>query len=153
MAISPTLLNGRRFSFSSLEFSVVRPDGSSEIFIDVNSLNYSDSLAIEFVQGASQAPVGMTAGQYEPEDTTFTMTKSTFQKGLVEGIGDGWLGSAIRITAKYADVGEDITTDVIDCVITGASDAHASGPDALNVEVTCKTALITRNGVNPLLGL
>jgi hypothetical protein len=78
------------------------------------------------------------------------MGKSTFQTGIVEGIGDGWLGAPIKIVAKYFDVGEELKTDEILCRISGAEDAHSTGPAPLNVKMGLKVLVIIRNGVSPL---
>jgi hypothetical protein len=144
------LINGRRYSYASIEVSILRPDGSSEIFIDIDSLNYSEALDIAFARGTARGPIGWTAGTYEAADTTMSMGKSSFQTGIVDNIGDGWLGSNLQITAKYSDDGEPLTTDVITCRIAGAADDYSDGPDDLKTEVTCKTFGITRNGIKPI---
>lgn len=144
------LINGHRYSFASLEFSLIKPDGTSEIFIDCSELSYSDALNIELVPGASQAPIGWTAGMYEPGDASATLGKSSFQTGIVEAIGDGWLGSNLQIVAKYNDVGEPLTVDEVICRISGAEDAHSTGPGPLNVKMGLKVLVIVRNGVSPL---
>jgi hypothetical protein len=149
MAETP-LIKGRRYSYSSIEVAILRPDGKSEIFIDIDEISYSDSLDIAFVSGTNQAPVGWTAGTYSAEDTSLSMSKSTFQTGIVDTIGDGWLGSNLEITVKYNDEGEPLTTDVIICRISKCEDAHSFGPDPLKAKMSCKTFYITRNGKTPL---
>lgn len=150
MAFPQPLINGRRYSFSSIEFTVIRPDGGTEVFLDVNDISYADVLNIEFVKGASQGPIGWTAGEYEPADGSFTCTKSKFQTAIVEGIGDGWLGANLNIVAKYNDVGEPLTKDEIQCRISGAEDAHSQGPGPLNEKVSLKVMTILRNGIKPI---
>jgi len=147
MAIASTLINGRRYSFSSIEISVIKPDGASELFIDVSALSYGRALTIEFVRGAARNPIGVTAGDYEPPDASMTMGKSTFTQKIVEGLGSGWLGSTIRIVAKYSDVGEPLTVDEIDAVIMGAQEDHSSGAAALNTVVALKVLNIQTNGI------
>jgi hypothetical protein len=129
---------------------VVRPDGSAEIFIDINDIGYNDTLNIEFVKGASRAPIGWTAGDYEPGDGSFTVAKSQFQKGIVKAIGNGWLGSVLSIVVKYNDEGEDLIVDEITCRISGAEDAHSSGPGALNTKVSLKVIKIVRDNIEPI---
>ncbi len=149
MAETP-LINGRRYSFSSIEIAIVRPDGKSEIFIDIDEINYSEGLDIAFVPGTNSAPVCWTAGIYQAEDTSLSMTKSSFQQGVVEAIGNGWMGANLEIVCKYNDVGEPLTKDVITCRISKAEDAHSFGPDPLKTKMTCKTFLIKRNDITPL---
>lgn len=150
MAITNTRINGRYYQFASLEFTLVKPDGKTEIFIEISDLNYSDVLNIELMKGAARNAYGVTAGEYEPGDVSFSLAKSVFQKGLVEAIGNGWLGSNLQIVAKYNDVGEPLTVDEVLGVITGAEDAHSSGPTGLVVKVSMKGLNILRNGVKPI---
>lgn len=147
MTIANTLINGRRYSYSSLELAVVKPDGASELFVDVSAISYGRVLTVEFVRGAARNPVGFTAGDYEPPDGSLTMGKSTFTTGIVEGVGAGWLGTQIKIVAKYNDVGEPLTTDEIDAVIIGAQEDHAAGPAPLNVVIALKVIQIRTNGI------
>ena len=151
--ISTPLINGRRFSYASVEVALLKPDGSSEIFIDVDSIDYSEQLNISFMRGTGQAPIGWTAGEYEAGDLTLSIAKSHFQTGIVEGIGEGWLGANLQVTVKYADEGEPTCSDVLTTRISGAADAPAVGPDPLAVKMTCKCMQISRNGINPLKGM
>lgn len=150
MGIAATRINGRYYSFTSIEMSLIKPDGKSEIFIEISDLNYSDVLNIELMKGSARRAYGVTAGEYEPGDVSFSLAKSVFQKGLVEAIGDGWLGANLQVVAKYNDVGEPLTVDTVQCIITGAEDAHSSGSTGLVVKVSCKGLDISRNGVNPI---
>lgn len=152
MADTP-LINGRRFSHTSLEISVQKPDGSSEIFIDIDSIEYSEELEIAFAQGTAIAPIGWTSGTYVPGDCTISMGKSSFQKGIVEGIGDGWLGSNVTIVVKYADEGEDPIADELHCRITGESTSSSYGPDPIKSSVKLKPIKIKRNGIVPIAGM
>lgn len=147
-------LNGRRFSYCSLEITLFKKNVNvSEIFIDIDSLDYGDQLNMEFVRGTNRGPIGITAGDYEADDTNFSMGKSTFTKGIVEGIGEGWLGSELGITIAYNDDGEPLCTDRIRCFIAGGKDAPTSGPEGLKVKVPLKTLWISRQNIMPIKGL
>lgn len=148
--INLPLINGRRYSFASLELAIMRPTGPAEIFIDIRSISYSDSLEITKVRGTSQMPIGWTAGQYEAGDTEIVMGKSSFQT-LIGKIGHGWLGANLIINAKYADVGEPLTVDTLNCRISGASDSPANGAEELNVTLTLSTFEILRNQLRPVI--
>jgi hypothetical protein len=148
--MNAVLINGRRYSFASIEFSILKPDGSAASFIDIDAISYSDQLTIEFVPGTSQAPVGWTSGVYEPQDGSFSVAKSSFQSGIVEAIGNGWMGANVKFTVNYADEGEPLTSDEVIARLTGANDDHSAGPTHLKTEVTFKPILIKRNGVTPL---
>jgi hypothetical protein len=145
-----SVVNGRRFSFSSSETHVLRPDGSDVLFIAIDAISYSDKLNMSFVMGANRAPVGVTSGVYEPDDCTLSLAKSDFQTGIVEAIGNGWMGKKVKIQISYADEGEPLCTDEIIGFLTGSADDHSAGPDHLKVSVTVKAILIQRNGVTPL---
>lgn len=149
MAETP-LIKGRRYAYSSIEISILKPDGKSEIFIDVDEISYSDSLDIAFVPGTASTPVGWTEGQYTAEDTVLSLAKSSFNTGIVDGIGEGWLGANLEIVVKYSDVGEPLTTEVIVCRISKAEDSHTHGPEHLKTKMSCKTFYIVRNGKLPV---
>ena len=147
-------VNGRRFSHASNEVTLYkRQVGVSEIFIDISEIEYGDSLEMGDIRGANRALIGVTAGDYSAKDTTFTMGKSTFEAGIVQAIGTGWLGSELGITLSLNDDGEPLTVIVIRCFITGAEDSSSIGPDGLKTKVTCKTLWIARNGVLPIPGI
>lgn len=144
------LINGRRYQFASIEMSVLKPNGSSEIFIEFNSISYGDALDIAFVRGTNAAPIGWTDGEYEAEDTVVAFYKSALQR-LIDAVGSGYLGANFVITVKYSANGEPLTTDVITCRLSGLKDAPAQGNEALTTEATFKTMLISRNNQTPLL--
>jgi hypothetical protein len=144
------LINGRRYQFSSIEFSVLKPDGTTEIFIEINSISYGDALDIAFVRGTNAAPIGWTEGEYEAEDTVVTFYKSALQR-LIDAVGPGYLGANFSLTVKYSANGEPLTTDRITCRLSGLKDSPAVGNEPLSVEATFKTMIVTRNGNTPLL--
>jgi hypothetical protein len=143
-------LGGRRFSHSSAELTILKSTGASEIFVDYDSIDYSDRLEVALVRGANRGPLGITAGDYEAGECNVSMGKSSFQRGIVVAIGDGWMGSDISLTVSYNDVGEPICTDRIKGVILGAEDSSAVGPDPVRTKLIIKALWISRNGVYPL---
>ena len=147
-------LNGRRYSHSSLEITIKKltATGSqlSEIFIDIDSIDYGDQLEMVLVRGTNRGPIGITAGDYEADDVNVSMGKSTFQTGIVESIGDGWLGSEVNYTISYNDDGEPLCTDVIRCFITSGKDSSAAGPENVKVKMGHKALWVSRNGIMPL---
>ena len=151
MADTP-LINGRRFSHTSLEISLIKPDGSSEIFIDIDSIEYSEELEVAFVQGTAIAPIGWTAGTYAPGDCTISMGKSSFQS-LIKQIGDGWLGANLSVVVKYADEGEDSIADELTARIVGTSTSSSYGPDPIKEQLKLKPIKVKRNGIVPVAGM
>lgn len=150
MASTP-LINGRRFSFSSIEIALSAPGGSPELFVDVDDISYSEALEFEFKRGASQQPLGWTAGQYTPGDCTIQMGKGTFNEGIVQGIGPGWMGVNLALLIAYAEVGEVPIVDSMVARIKNVEDAGSAGPAALVTVVTLQPFMIIRNGVLPVL--
>lgn len=146
------LVNGRDFSYASLEISLIRRGRSSEIFVKIDEVSYSDALEIALVRGTNSGPLGWTRGVYEPGDASIRMAKADFQTGIVEGIGDGWLGANLQMLVKYADEGMPVITDKLNCRIIGADDSHTHGPDNLKTVVNLKPIMIERNGIKPIRG-
>lgn len=148
MASTP-LINGRRFSFSSLEIVTNVVGKPVEIFTDVDDISYSEALEVAFKRGTSRGPIGWTGGVYTPGDASLQMGKSSFQQ-LIESIGPGWLGINLGLTVIYSDIGEPLVTDELIARITGIEDAHSYSADALVSKVTLLPFTIVRNGIIPL---
>ncbi len=144
-----TLINGRRFSHASIETSITGIKGSSEIFLDIQEVSYSDALEVSFVYGTNQAPLGSTKGKYEPGEASLKMGKSSVQR-LIAKLGDGWLGSNLRVVVKYSDEGESQCVDEFLGPITGLEDSSSAGPEAVQPTLKVKPFYVKRNGVKPL---
>lgn len=149
MVASP-LINGRRYSFASLEIAAQIGATATELFTDVDDISYSESLEVEFKRGTSRQPIGWTAGNYTPGDASMQMGKSTFTK-MVTDIGPGWLGINLLMLVSYADIGEIVTVDTLIARIVGAEDSHAYGPGALVTVVKMLPFTILRNGIPSML--
>lgn len=153
MAKQQFFLNGRRYSHSSLEITILRQNKTSEIFIDIDSIDYGEELDIALVRGTNRGMIGWTAGDYTADDATLSMGKSTFQFGIVTAIGNGWLGTDISVTISYNDVGEPLTTDVLKGRILSAKDSSTAGPENNKTKMGIKCAWISRNGIFPLANM
>ncbi len=150
MPIAP-LINGRRFSFASIEIAAKIGATSQELFLDVDDISYSESLVIAFKQGTARVPVGVTSGVWESQECSIVMGKSTFQD-MVNTTGPGWLGINLLMVLNYADIGEPLVTDTIIGMITGCEDAHTYGPDALKTSLKFNPLTpILRNGISSML--
>lgn len=146
------LINGHRYSYASLEISIKAATSKPQIFIDVDSIEYSENLEIAFRYGTSRGPIGSTAGIYKPEDLTMKMGLSTFAQ-MIAQIGPGWLGINMLVAVAYADIGEPLTTDTIPCRLVGRSNAHEGGsPESLVTTVKFMPIdSIYMNGIPSLL--
>lgn len=143
-------LNGRRYSHSSIEIVILNRLGRSELFIDVDAADYGDHLNFAFVKGTNRQSIGITAGEYETDDCTLSMGKSTFQTGIVDALGNGWMGSNVSLTFTYSDIGEPTTIDRVVGVIGGATDSSKAGPDPNRTPLRVVAMYISRNGIMPL---
>lgn len=149
MAIAP-LINGRRFSFSSLEIAAQIGATGTSLFMDVDDISYGEKLEIEFRRGTSRTPIGWTSGTHTPQEGSMQMGKSTFAQ-MVTKVGPGWLGINLAMIIAYADIGEPLTVDTIIGRLTGAEDAHSYGPGALVTVVSFLPFTILRNGIPSML--
>jgi hypothetical protein len=149
MATTP-LINGRRYSFASIELAATIAGNPSELFADVDAISYGDSLDVAYRYGTSRGPIGWTAGTYNPGDASIQMGKSTAQQ-MIQRIGPGWLGINLLIGVKYFDIGEQLTVDTLVARIVGLEDSHQYSADALVSVMALKPFSILRNGIFPLL--
>ncbi len=130
------LINGRRYSYSSIELNFLAGAFVGRI-IDVDEINYSEQLDIAFRRGTSKIPLGSTSGMWEPQEGTFSIGKSTWTAFMqnVASVAGQWLGLNFVLNINYNDVGEALTTDVLTARFTGIENAHAYGPDALKATI------------------
>jgi hypothetical protein len=144
------LINGYRYSWASIELSVQSLTNKPQVFVDIQSLDWSETLEIAFMRGTSRAPIGWTSGQYTPEDLSLKLGKSSFSQ-MITQMGPGWLGLNILLAVTYADIGEPLTVDGFNCRIAGRADSNQQGPDPLTTTVKLKPIQITTNGIPSLL--
>lgn len=143
---SAPLINGRRYSYSSIEYAL-QAGAFAGIIIDIDEISYSEQLDIDFRRGTSKIPLGSTAGVWQPQECTMSMGKSKAEE-FTASIGQGWLGSNLILTINYNDVGESLATDIITSRITGIEDAHTYGPEALKTVIKFMPVIpIIRNGI------
>lgn len=150
MASPAPLINGRRFSYSSIEIVLTGPGGPS-VEADINEISYSESLEIEYRRGTSRIPLGSTAGMWEPQECSFSMGKSSAMAFLAK-LGPGWLGINLLLLINYQDEGEPLVSDDITARLLGHEDAHTYGPEALHTVIKFKPVIpIVRNGFPSVL--
>jgi hypothetical protein len=140
MATEQTI-NGNRYSFASIEATI-----NSRRYKGFTEINYSDSLEVGDVRGASPIALGETDGDYQTEGS-LTMLRREYDQ-LVADLGDGYGMARFPITCVYANRGEATVTDRLPAVrITGVENGHSQGNEALTVQLTLKIlAPIERNG-------
>lgn len=149
MSLGP-LINGRRYSFSSIELTLSTLTKPLELFQDITDISYGETLDIGMVRGTSRGPIGWTAGNYEATDGSITMGKSSAQ-ALIDSIGPGWLGINMNCLINFSDIGEITPTEhELVCRLAGLEDDHSYGPDALYSKFTLKVFYVIRNGIPPV---
>lgn len=124
------LINGRRFSFASIEITIIGPTGP-EVFADIDEITYSESLEIEFRRGTSRIPLGSTSGVWTPQEGSLSMGKSSAAQFLAQ-LGPGYLGINLLFLISFQDVGEPLCTDELTLRLLGRENGHATGPEALH---------------------
>jgi hypothetical protein len=145
------LINGRRFSYASIELSMILGATKAAIFADVEEINYSERLEVAFKEGTARIPLGNTSGKWTPQEGNLVMGKSTFNQ-MVQQIGPGWLGINLLMTVAYSDIGEALAVDTVVARLVGHENAHSSTPDALKVSVALMPiAPMLVNGVLSML--
>lgn len=146
MAIGP-LINGRRYSYSSLEIQAKMGPGPLTVLLDVSSIGYGENVTWSFVNGTLPIPIGTTAGVWEGQEGTMRLGESTLTS-LVTQVGPGWMQINFLLTVNYFDIGEVLTTDVLLCRLKSHTHQHDYGPDPLGVDLVIQPiAPIIRNGV------
>lgn len=140
MAVQP-LINGRRYSFSSIEVDV-----NGRKYTGVKSISYNDGLDPGMARGTSPIPLGHTEGDYEAE-ASMTMFRAEFDTMLSQ-LGDGYGEVSFPITATYAAQGQPTVTDRLPAVrIKKVTNSNEQGNDPTEVELELVVMTpIERNG-------
>jgi hypothetical protein len=125
MAIEYPLINGRRFSFASINATF---DGQK--IIGFRSINYDATLEIGKVYGTASQKLGRTVGR---EDSTGSFEMYTEEaKRLLAKLGDGFGRKAFDIVVQFAeDEGDEPSNhSLLGARIIKVGNAHSEGTDA-----------------------
>lgn len=145
------LINGRRYSYASLEIIAKFGISPVTVMLDVNEISYGQGLDFAYKYGTAPIPLGVTQGNWTGSDGSFVCGESTLAK-LVGAIGPGWMQVNFTMNVAYFDIGEPLTVDTILARIISEDHAHAYGPDPLGVTVGFRPlGPILRNGISPML--
>jgi hypothetical protein len=149
------LINGRRFSYSSIEMNFLAGVFVGRI-IDIDEITYSEQLDIGFRRGTSKIPLGSTSGIWEPQEGSFSIGKSTFTAFMaaIAATSGQWLGQNFVLNVNYNDEGEALTTDVLTGRFTGQENAHAHSADALKMTIKFMLVIpVVTNGIPSVLAV
>jgi hypothetical protein len=138
------LIRGVKYDFSSIEIDI-----RGNIFVDIQQIDYSDTVSRAFLRGSNAVPLGRTRGEYEAS-ASITLSK----KGAVnlrELLGAGFKEEAFDITTNYSENEEGLTTDkVIGCLIESNENSHGTGPDPLVEVIPLSVMRISWGGLDPM---
>jgi hypothetical protein len=145
---NPTLqrprINGRRYSFSSLEAGI---DGRS--FGGFASIDYSHGLDPGEVRAEKPQVEGVTVGEYSAE-ASYEMYLEEHNAFLAY-LGPGYMTKFFGITCSYAEKGEATITDRLPrCRIKKVSKPFSQGKDPLKVKVDLWVSYVNENGLTAI---
>lgn len=149
MAIEYPLVNGHRYSFSSIELKI---NGTK--YIGVKSINYDDGLKPAQLGGTTPVMIGRTRGKYEAKgDVEFYRLEA---QAVIDALGDGFYEVPFDIVVQYSENDDTtVTTDnLIGVRLESTASSNTDGPEAatlkfgLNIIVPVKWG--GKNGVTPI---
>jgi hypothetical protein len=147
------LLNGKRYSFTSIEFLF----GTIPL-IGIKALNYESSLEPGKVRGTNANKIGRTEGEadHTADAEIYLLEWNVFlaavgPTGLLAG---GFGAVSFPIVVNYAeDVSQPVVTDIIEgCRITKVGISNQSGADPATVKLTLDPMDIKWGGLFSIAG-
>lgn len=145
------LINGRRYSYASLEIIAKIGISPVNVLIDVAEITYGQGLDFAFKYGTAPVPLGVTQGNWTGTDGSMQLGESTLTD-LVQQVGPGWMQVNFVMNVAYYDIGEPLTVDTIVARFIGEDHSHSYGPDALAAALNFRPiSPILRNGISPML--
>lgn len=149
MAVEYPLINGHRYSFSSIELKI---NGTK--YIGVKSINYDDGLKPAQLGGTTPLMIGRTRGKYEAKgDVEFYRIEA---QAILDELDDGFYEVPFDIVVQYSeDDDQPVTTDnLVGVRLESTAASNSDGPDAstlkfgLNIIVPIKWG--GKSGVTPI---
>lgn len=141
MAIQYPDINGKRYSFASIEAKI---NGAK--YLGFKSINYSDGIEPGIVKGTSPQPLGRTRGEYSASGDCEVYLEEA--QAVIDALGEGWGEKPIQIVVQFAEDGKAVQTHQLNGVLlTKAEHSNAVGTDASSVKFTMSIiSPILRNG-------
>lgn len=143
------LINGKRYSFSSIDFRI----GTISI-LGISEISYSSSIEPGTVRGTHPQILGYTKGEYSCE-ASVSIYKEEWNEAIIPltTISRQGLLELILppITVTYAEAGNATWTDLlVGCRISSIEDSVSSGTDPATVTISLMPLYIEYNGVKPM---
>jgi len=146
LPISYPLINGHRYSWTSLEIGV-GPSGT--VMRGVSSIDYCDELTPGKLRGTGPNVIGRTRGEYDG-DAEIEMYRLEWEnlKSQLGTNGVGFGETAFPISVQYAEANQPVVTDTLEgCRITKVRTGGAEGSDPTKVKLSIDLTRILHNGV------
>lgn len=148
MSVANPLVNGNRFSFSSIEAAVL-----GVIFYGFGEVNYSDNLDPGDVRGTSSQRLGRTQGDYKAEASIGVYLEEwlDLQVLLAPAPPLGLMTTVFNVVVNYAELAlNPPQTDVIKgCRIKKIANDFKQSTEGLLVKLDLDVSYIIRNGRVP----
>ncbi len=150
-----SLINGKRYDFSSLELAFIGAGFLTQPVIGFKEITYSSALEPGMVYGAHAQPIGRTRGQYKPE-AALTLYRQEFDELITtlgaQAQGRGFMEVEFNILLSYSDDGQPLVSDIIETCRIKKVDHSASGTDALEVKLELSPMNILHNDKSAVSG-
>ena len=146
MAFTGTKTNGHTYDHSSTQTSI----GDVGVAINIEEINYSDSLEPGERRGTSPYVTETTRGEYSAEcDFTLSLEDGAI---LIAALGNGFMEQRFQIVNSYAEEGSDTITDTLSKLrITGVELTSSRGGGPIMRKFTCHVQdPILWNGFTPV---
>lgn len=143
--ISYPLVNGHRYSFTSIEYGA-----NGMIMRGVSSIDYGDELTPGKMRGTGPNVMGRTRGEYDA-DAEIEMYRLEWEnlKSTLGNNGVGFGETAFPITVTYGEANQPtVVTDTIEGArVTKVRTGGAEGNDPTKVKLSIDCLRILHNGV------
>jgi hypothetical protein len=119
----------------------------------LTAISYKESREVKLVHGAQQdgTPLGITAGIYKVENTSFTLLRDSatalMQDLTIAGLGSFGDAEFTYILSVFEPVSPPslpVQTVLTGCRITGVEEKHALGADELVTEISVQAMFLLR---------
>lgn len=119
----------------------------------LTAISYKETREVKLVHGAQQdgTPLGITAGIYKVENTSFTLLRDSAAALLADltiaglgSFGDAEFSYVLSVFEPVAPPSLPIQTVLTGCRITGVEEKHALGADELVTEITVQPMFLIR---------
>lgn len=143
MATFP-LINGHRFSWSSIEINV-----NGTLIRAIKEISYSNNLEPGEMRGTHAQKGGRTRGELKPE-ASMTIYLEEYNE-LIKALGQGFLERQFDIVVSYSEKNAATVTDkIIGARIKKPEKSFSSGTDALAVKCDLDIMFVIENGLSPI---